>query len=312
MNPLFDPFVFQFWQRVWFEALRRMPIFEAFQRASMTPDPLDAVTARFGVLRRYREFPSDYVAARNIDVWIPPEYEEPSSRRFPVIYMHDGQNLFDPQSSFIGVDWGIDEAMRDLTAARRARAAIVVGIWNTPQRSQEYMPQRALEMLPVQLRRRRNPLSDRYLKFLVEEVKPFIDDHHRTLTDRENTFVMGSSMGGLISLYAVCEYPRLFAGAGCLSPHWPAAGGVVVDYLQQALPEAGDHKLYFDYGTRTVDALYEPYQEEADQIIRAKGYTRGEDWLTLKFEGAEHGERAWRERVHIPLAFLLGGEGRTD
>src|SRR5437667_5477395 len=127
----------------------------------MKPDPPDAMTASFGMLRRYRGFPSDYVAPRNVDVWIPPEYEESrSSRRFPVIYMHDGQNLFDPQSSFIGVDWGIDEAMRDLTAARRARAAIVVGIWNTPQRSQEYMPQRALEMLPVQLRRRRNPLSD--------------------------------------------------------------------------------------------------------------------------------------------------------
>jgi predicted alpha/beta superfamily hydrolase len=260
----------------------------------------------------HRGFVSDHVAPRHVDVWLPPNYHDSPSLRFPVIYMHDGQNLFDPKTSFIGVDWGIDEAMRDLTAARRGRAAIVVGIWNTPQRSQEYMPQRALEMLPAQLRRRRDPLSDRYLKFLVEEVKPFIDDHHRTLADRENTFVMGSSMGGLISLYAVCEYPRVFAGAGCLSPHWPAAGGIVVDYLQQALPEAGDHKLYFDYGTRTVDALYEPYQEEADEIIRAKGYTRGEDWLTLKFEGAEHGERAWRERVHIPLAFLLGGEERTD
>src|SRR5216684_932221 len=81
MNPLFDAFVFQFWQRVWFEALQRMPIFETFQRASMTPDPLDAVTARFGVLRRYREFPSDYVAARNVDVWVPPEYEEARGRR---------------------------------------------------------------------------------------------------------------------------------------------------------------------------------------------------------------------------------------
>ena len=69
------------------------------------------------MLRRYREFPSDHVAARNVDVWVPPEYEEASSRRFPVIYMHDGQNLFDPQSSFIGVDWGIDETMRELTAA---------------------------------------------------------------------------------------------------------------------------------------------------------------------------------------------------
>jgi len=226
--------------------------------------------------------------------------------------MQDGQNLFDPQTSFLGVDWGIDEAMRRLTAEQRVSAAIVVGIWNTPQRSQEYMPQRPLE----QRRRKeqgqlgkaavRKPLSDRYLKFLLTEVKPFLDDHYRTLADRENTFIMGSSMGGLISLYAVCEYPHVIAGAGCLSTHWPAREGIVVDYLEKGLPKAGSHKLYFDYGTRTVDALYEPYQQEVDKVLRAKGYTQGKDWITLKFEGAEHSERAWRERVHIPLEFLLG------
>jgi predicted alpha/beta superfamily hydrolase len=167
------------------------------------------------------------------------------------------------------------------------------------------MPQRALELFPLQLARRRTPLSDRYLKFLMWELKPFMDEHYRTLPDRENTFTMGSSMGGLISIYAVCEYPDRFAGAGCISTHWPAAGGIVVDYLAQALPEAGEHRIYFDHGTATVDALYEPYQEEVDQILIAKGYTHGEDWVTLKFEGAEHGERAWRERVHMPLEFLL-------
>ncbi|HKA54501.1 MAG TPA: alpha/beta hydrolase-fold protein, partial [Candidatus Binatia bacterium] len=267
--------------------------------------------------RRHPGFASRYVAPRHVDVWLPPHYQD-TSGRFPVIYMHDGQNLFDPQTSFLGVDWGIDEAMRRLTAAQRARAAIVVGIWNTPQRSQEYMPQRPLEMSSGVQRERgqlqlgkgaaRKPLADRYLKFLLQEVKPFIDEHYRTLADRENTFMMGSSMGGLISLYAVCEYPHVVAGAGCLSPHWPARGGIVVDYLEKGLPEAGSHKLYFDYGTRTVDALYEPYQQEVDKVMRAKGYTQGEDWLTLKFEGAEHGERAWRERVHIPLEFLLGGQ----
>jgi hypothetical protein len=80
----------------------------------------------------------------------------------------------------------------------------------------------------------------------------------------------------------------------------------VVDYLARRLPEAGKHRLYFDYGTGTVDALYEPYQEQVDQVLEAKSYTGGKDWLTLKFEGAEHGERAWRVRVHRPLEFLLG------
>ena len=165
--------------------------------------------------------------------------------------------------------------MRDLIEAGRARAAIVVGIWNTPQRSEEYMPQRALELFSLQLARRRTPLSDPYLKFIVQELKPFIDEHYRTLPDRENAFIMGSSMGGLISIYAVCEYPDHFAGAGCISTHWPAAGGIVVDYLAQALPEAGEQRLYFDYGTATVDALYERYQEEVDQILIAKVIRRG-------------------------------------
>ena len=305
MNPLFNSFVFQFGNLVWFEAFRHKPLFEAWQSASMTGPLHNNVTVRFGMLRRYHGFASDFVAQRNVDVWVPPEYEKAGNRRFLVIYMQDGQNLFDPRSSFIGVDWRIDEAMRDLITSERAAEAIVVGIWNTPQRSQEYMPQRALELFPSQRARRRTPLADNYLKFLVGELKPFIDEHFRTMPDREHTFIMGSSMGGLISIYAVCEYPDRFAGAGCISTHWPAAGGVVVEYLAHALPEAKVHRLYFDHGTATVDALYEPYQKEVDQILIAKGYRRGEDWVTLKFEGAEHGERAWRERVHIPLEFLL-------
>jgi predicted alpha/beta superfamily hydrolase len=268
----------------------------------------------FGALTHHPDFASRHVAPRNVDVWLPPSYEEATSEAFPVIYMQDGQNLFTPQTSFLGIDWGIDEAMERLSVEQRARAAIVVGIWNTPQRAQEYMPQRPLELAshtrqalrqsaPVSAR---TPLSDQYLQFLLTELKPFIDGHYRTLPDCEDTFMMGSSMGGLISLYAVCEYPHVFAGAGCVSPHWPARGGVMVAYLEHSLPVAGSHRLYFDYGTRTIDALYEPYQEQVDQVVQAKGYTKGKDWLTLKFEGAEHSERAWRERVHLPLEFLLG------
>jgi len=274
----------------------------------------------FGELRHHPGFASHYVAPRNVEVWLPPRYEQATSHLFPVVYMQDGQNLFNPQTSFLGVDWGIDEAMGRLSAEQRVREAIVVGIWNTPKRAQEYMPQRPLERVNWARMERlklwrwvlRRPISDHYLQFLLKEVKPFIDERYRTLADRGNTFIMGSSMGALISLYAVCEYPHVFAGAGCLSPHWPAARGIMVDYLERDLPAAGHHKLYFDYGTRTVDALYEPYQEEVDKVMRAKGYRQGEDWLTLKFEGAEHGERAWRERVHIPLEFLVGREMKSD
>jgi predicted alpha/beta superfamily hydrolase len=175
------------------------------------------------------------------------------------------------------------------------------------------MPQRPLEApnagLALKLFTRRSggaPGSDAYLRFLVEELKPDVDAHYRTLPDARHTCLMGSSMGGLISLYALCEYPQVFGGAGCLSTHWPIGGRRLVNALGAVLPRAGQHRLYFDYGTRTVDRQYEPLQQWMDRWVAAAGYRQGEDWLTRKFAGADHSERAWRVRVHIPLDFLLG------
>jgi len=119
---------------------------------------------------------------------------------------------------------------------------------------------------------------------------------------------MGSSMGGLISLYALCEYPDIFAGAACISTHWPALDGVFLQYVENYLPVPGNHFIYFDFGTETLDAIYETYQVKVDSIMNAKGYLPNKNWITQKFEGADHSEKAWKERVHIPLLFLLGKE----
>jgi hypothetical protein len=113
-------------------------------------------------------------------------------------------------------------------------------------------------------------------------------------------------MGGLVSLYAVLERPEVFGGAGCVSIHWPLADGLVVDYLAGRLPEPGAHRLYFDFGTTTLDAAYEPYQRRADAILRGRGWREGRDWMSFKDPGAEHSERAWRARLEVPLRFLLG------
>jgi enterochelin esterase-like enzyme len=113
-------------------------------------------------------------------------------------------------------------------------------------------------------------------------------------------------MGGLISLYALEQYPHVFGRAGCLSTHWPAGGAPLVDDLAAHLPAPGRHKLYFDYGTATLDALYEPFQQRMDEHLAAAGYTRDHDWMTLKFDGAKHNEAAWRARVDLPVRFLLG------
>ena len=118
--------------------------------------------------------------------------------------------------------------------------------------------------------------------------------------------IVGSSMGGLISAYAIAEYPEMFGGAACLSTHWPVGFGTVVQWFDDHWPVAGSNRLYFDYGTETLDAQYEPYQQQMDTVMRKYGYTEGEDWVTRRFAGEEHSPRAWRERLHIPLAFLLG------
>jgi predicted alpha/beta superfamily hydrolase len=257
------------------------------------------------------DFPSNHVPARQVDVWLPPEYGVGNGRRYPVLYMHDGQNLFDPAVAYAGVTWGVPKALTRLIEAGEAPPTIIVGIWNAGEgRWTEYMPQRPFTA-PVQLNASDQqkisgiPTSDAYLRFLVTELKPFIDQTYATRPEREATFVMGSSMGGLISLYALCEYPDVFAGAGCVSTHWSAGDGIVIDYMAAHLPPHGRHRLYFDYGTETLDATYEPYQQRADAVLAAAGYTPGQDWITRKFEGAEHSERSWQERVHIPLAFLL-------
>jgi predicted alpha/beta superfamily hydrolase len=268
-----------------------------------------------GSIERHVDFTSEYVDSRTIDIWLPPGYGSADNRRYPVVYMHDGQNLFHSETSFIGVDWGIDETMARLIDEGGIEAAIVVGIWNTPNRVREYMPQRPVEspdgtQVLQQFAAEFNgkPLSDNYLTFIVRDVKAFVDNRYHTLPVREHTFIMGSSMGALVSLYALCEYPDVFSGAGCLSTHWPAVEAVIIGYLETALPGPGRHKLYFDYGTETLDAPYESCQKSVDMVLGSMGYESGKDWKTLKFPGAEHSERAWRDRVHIPLQFLLGTE----
>ena len=283
----------------------------AAQATQPVPGPPLGVT---GTVRFYGDFPSKYVAARNVEVWLPPGYERVAGARYPVLYMHDGQNVFAPATSYTKVDWGVDETMTRLIGERKVRPAIVVAVWNTPARMQEYMPQKALASekdipsgIPGVPPFQGPILSDAYLRFLVEELKPFIDRTYRTRTGPADTFIMGSSMGGLISVYAMTEYPSVFGGAACLSTHWPAGNGATVAYLRKALPApATGHRVWFDHGTATLDALYGPYQAQVDDIMRAAGYIAGKNWVTRVYPGADHSERSWRVRVADPLIFLLG------
>lgn len=269
-----------------------------------------------GVVQRRRIRPAPPTLPRLVDVWLPPNFDADSTARYPVLYMHDGQNLFDPALAFIsGEHWGVAEAAVRLAAAGHIRLPIIVGVWNSPQRTRDYMPQKPLETPQAQAIAAQfaadaggPPISDAYLRYLVDKVKPAVDAAYPTLPDRANTFIMGSSMGGLISLYALTEYPHIFGGAGCISTHWLIGESFLVDWLAKALPPPGRHKLYFDFGTGKLDADYEPFQQRMDAHLRTAGFTPNRDWMSLTFEGADHNEKAWRQRVGIPLEFLLGTE----
>ncbi len=261
-----------------------------------------------GKVFRYENFKSDFVDARNVEVWLPENYS--SKKKYAVLYMHDGQMLFDGSTTWNKQEWNIDETMSKLIAEKKIRETIVVGIWNTPKRREEYMPQKAFEMANDAQKKEASAMnitriySDNYLKFLVQELKPFIDKNYPTKKNAKNTFIMGSSMGGLISLYAVSEYPDVYGGAGCLSTHFPAAAGVIIEYMKTNLPAPKNHKIYFDYGTETLDSTYEPYQLKADEVMKAKGFTE-KNWITRKFPGDDHSEKSWSRRVNVPIMFLL-------
>ncbi|WP_299248085.1 alpha/beta hydrolase-fold protein [uncultured Aquimarina sp.] len=264
----------------------------------------------------HENFKSEHVIPRNVEVFLPDGYDANSKDTYNVLYMHDGQNVFNSKTSYTGIDWGVDETIDSLIKIGKIKNTIVVAPWNTvKKRFSEYMPEAPSEVTnsaEVKAALKQNTgfddlYSDEYLKFLVEELKPFIDKTYNVSTKAENTSIMGSSMGGLISLYAICKYPEVFGAAGCVSTHWPipVLGEAYIKTLPTTLPDPKTHKIYFDFGTETLDAQYEPYQKQVDQMMIDKGYTKGENWITKKFEGASHDEKSWNERVHIPLEFLL-------
>lgn len=280
-----------------------------------------------GTLKYFENFQSAYVAARNVDVWLPPNYSE--DQKYAVLYMHDGQMLFDSTVTWNRQEWAVDETFSKLLEDGKLTNCLVVGIWNGGRmRHSEYFPQKPFEALPAKWRDSLLTIkysnseqslfeapvqSDKYLKFIVTELKPFIDKTFSTHRDQQHTFIAGSSMGGLISMYAICEYPEVFGGAACLSTHWPGIFSVennpipvtFFNYLRDHLPAPTNHKIYFDYGTETLDAFYPQLQRQADETMKARGYS-AKNWITKEFVGEDHSERAWRKRLDIPVLFLLG------
>lgn len=279
-----------------------------------------------GKIKRIQNFVSKYTGSRNIDIWLPEGYT--IKKKYAVLYMQDGQMLFDPAVTWNKTSWDIDDVLTRLKKENKIRDVIVVAIWNGDKtRHADYLPQKPFETLSksqkeiIYRAERVNGKSvfnghkvnsNNYLKFLVYELKPFIDKSYSTYTDRKNSFVAGSSMGGLISLYAICEYPKVFGAAVCMSTHWPGIftmqknpiPDALIQYLKKYLPNPKTNRIYFDHGDQALDSLYPPIQKRVDEMMKLKGFTE-KNWITKYFPGEEHNEKAWNKRLELPLIFLL-------
>ncbi len=271
--------------------------------------------------------PSVLIEASGITVWLPPGYDG-SRRRYGVVYMHDGQNLFDPAKAGFGKVWAADKAVEALVAAHRIDPVIIVGIdHHGAGRYRHYVPQSVYGAMPQPVRDatadwvRGGVVTDDYVTFLVGELKPAIDARYRTRTDAAHTAIVGSSMGGLVSCYAIVEHARVFGGAACVSTHWPmmspvADTGDTIPYRSEVLkvwreffrlrlgPPDG-RRVWMDHGTATLDRFYAPYQEAINHDFERAGWKRGVDFASRVYPGAEHDERAWAQRLPDMLDFIL-------
>ena len=274
-------------------------------------------TVSSGTIKR-TWFRSHLVDDRYIDVWLPDNYNEKIKHN--VLYMHDGQMLFDAMN-WNRQEWNADSTLSILMAKGSVPKTIVVGIHNNGwKRHSEFFPSKVLDLIPEkpkdQLLKLFNGVTgaDAYSKFIVKELKPYIDSAYSTNTGPRHTFIAGSSMGGLISLYAFCEYPEIFSGAACLSTHWTGVfypnneiPDAINQWLQAHLPSPKGRRIYFDHGTEGLDTLYKIHQVKIDRTFRKKGYKPG-NWKSLVFKGAGHDENSWRRRFRIPAIFILSGK----
>ncbi len=263
------------------------------------------------------------IAAPHVVVWLPPGYDT-ARRRYAVVYMHDGQNVFFPARSGFNKVWAADKAALRLIAAHRVAPFIIVAVDHPgAARYRQYFPQALYDAAPPAVRATFDAdahgaiTGDAYLRFLVHDLKPAIDHAYRTRPDAAHTAIVGSSMGGLISCYAFVRYPRVFGRAGCVSTHWLLATpselpvdadvlGLWKAYFAAHLGRPGGRRLWMDHGTETLDAQYGPWQDAIDADLVALGWHRGRDFESRTYPGAAHEENAWAARLDDVLAWLLG------
>ena len=258
-----------------------------------------------GDIRFHKSFHSNILNNdRDVVVYLPPDYEAHKEKHYPVFFLHDGQNLFDGATSFIpGQEWRADEAAQSLIALGKIAPLIIVGIYNTGKdRIDEYTP-------AVDAKYKMGGKADLYGRLLVEELKPFIDAHYRTLKDARHTGLGGSSLGGLVSLYLGLKYPQVFGRLAVVSPSVWFADHQILHYVE-ALAKKPQVRIWLDIGSKEGRDAEEAQKTVADarllkEALLRKGWKLGSDLSYFEAEGAEHNERAWAARFESILQFLF-------
>jgi predicted alpha/beta superfamily hydrolase len=226
---------------------------------------------------------------RDIIVWLPPSYEKNTKKHYPVLYMHDGQNVFDPSTAFTGYDWRVDEVADSLIKLKKIEEIIIVGIYNSPDRLPEYSD---------------SPLGNAYMDFVAGVVKPLIDSSYRTKPGREHTAIIGSSLGGLSSLLFVWKRPDVFGMAGCLSTSFWYDDEKTLKEVREYTGSKKNVKIYLDCGGREKELL--GGYKRMVEILKTKGFKKGKDLeYTLDSKGT-HSEYYWAKRIWRPLVFMFG------
>lgn len=231
--------------------------------------------------------------SRSLRIYLPPSYYKNSAKRYPVLYMHDAQNLFSASTAFGGVEWGVDETINRLVGSGAMDEVIVVGIDNTADRINEYTPCCDAQYGGGKV--------NQYESFIINTVRPFINQSYRTLTGNQNTALMGSSLGGLASFYIARRNPAVFAKSGGMSSSFWWNNRYMVNTVAAATGKVAG-KFYIDAGTLN-DGLADTTAMR-DAMV-ADGYVQGADLYFYAAQGASHNESSWAARVELPLKYLF-------
>lgn len=259
----------------------------------------------------YKDLP-----ARFVDVWLPKASGSDGS--LALLLAQDGQNIFDPSTAYGGQSWEMHLAVQKIRDSSRIGSTMVVGIWNSANRFNEYLPMTALlgmdpqDKVLLEAERKANPKSDQYAEWISQVLMPYLTEHYPITTNPDQRFLIGSSMGGLISVYLLAQLPELFGGAMCLSTHWPLSlqtnklsfSEPYRRWLLEQMPVLQYKKLYMDYGDQTLDSFYAIHQQafDADWQSHTAFPT---NYRSLFFKQAAHNEASWRQRLNIPLQYML-------